>query len=539
MRTRSPSLATESSTNVRDGRHAGLLVPLFSMRSTESWGIGEFSDVPPTGAWLRECGLDTLQLLPLNEMAAGQNSPYCALSALALDPIYISLSRLEEFRGLGGPENLSPETRNQLQRVQNTRSIQYDDVRRLKSEALEAAFRRFLTTAWGPGTARAQQLEVFQQEQQWWLRDYAMFRALHDRLGALAWTQWPAGLRQRDWTALTRARCDLRLRVLFYEYLQWIAFSQWQDARRELAGIDVFGDLPFMVSRDSADVWVRQNQFDLDASVGVPPDAYSDTGQDWGLPVYRWVVHAHDDFGWLRERAQRCADLYDGYRVDHVVGFYRTYVIPRDGKPYFQPEEKALQIEQGERLMRLFCSGGQRLIAEDLGTVPDLVRQSLARMGIPGFKVLRWERDFTQPGCPFRDPGAYPSVSVATTGTHDSEPMCVWWENASREERAAALQLPGLAQSGSSCDSPWSDELRDAFLRMLFMSGSELLILPIQDVFGWRDRINVPATVGDDNWTYSLPWPVDGLSRVPEASAVAARMRRWAEASARLRHVSV
>ena len=219
------------------------------------------------------------------------------------------------------------------------------------------------------------------------------------------------GVATADCTALTRARCDLRLRVLFYEYLQWVAFSQWQDARAELAGIAVFGDLPFMVSCDSADVWARQNQFDLDASVGVPPDAFSETGQDWGLPVYRWDVHADDDFGWLRERAQRCADLYDGYRVDHVVGFYRTYVIPHAGAPYFQPAEEAQQIEQGERLMQVFCSGGQRVIAEDLGTVPAFVRQSLARMGIPGFKVLRWERDFDQPACPFRDPETYPSVS--------------------------------------------------------------------------------------------------------------------------------
>jgi 4-alpha-glucanotransferase len=364
-----------------------------------------------------------------------------------------------------------------------------------------------------------------------------MFRALHDRLDAPAWTDWPERLRRRDEAALTRARCDVHVRVLFYEYLQWVAFSQWQDARDELAGVAVFGDLPFMVSRDSADVWVRQHQFDLDGSVGVPPDAFSDTGQNWGLPAYRWEAHAQDDFGWLRERAARCADLYDGYRVDHVVGYYRTYVIPRDGDPFFVPASEGDQTAQGEHLLELFCRAGRRVIAEDLGTVPDFVRGSLARLGVPGYKVLRWERDFDRPGCPFRDPATYPSASVATSGTHDTEPTCGWWENASREERTAALQLPGLAQSGASCDSPWSDELRDAFLRMLFMSGSELLILPIQDVFGWHDRINLPATVGDDNWTYSLRWPVDRLPDVPEARAAAARIRRWAEESARAHYV--
>jgi 4-alpha-glucanotransferase len=533
------TLATKSSTSLREGRHAGLLVPLFSMRSTESWGIGEFSDVPPVAAWLRECGLDILQLLPLNEMATGQNSPYCALSALALDPIYISLPRLQDFRALGGVDYLSPAIRSRLQRVQKTTAISYDDVRRLKSAALEVAFRQFLTTEWCPGTARAQRLDAFRQDQAWWLGDYAMFRALHDRLDAHAWTDWPERLRRRDEAALTRARYDIGDRVLYYEYLQWVAFSQWQDARDELAGVAVFGDLPFMVSRDGADVWIRQDQFDLDASVGVPPDAFSASGQNWGLPVYRWDVHARDDFGWLRERARRGADLYDGYRIDHVVGFYRTYVIPRVGDPYFLPAHEAQQIEQGERLMRVFSSGHQRVIAEDLGTVPDFVRQSLARLGIPGFNVLRWERDFERPACPFRDPAAYRPVSVATTGTHDTEPLSVWWETAPPEERTAALRLPELAQSGVSCDSPYSDALRDGLLRTLFMSGSDLLILPIQDVFGWRERINVPATVGGNNWAYSLPWPVDRLTRVREASEAAACLCRWAEVSARTRHVNV
>ena len=513
-------------------RHAGLLVPLFSMPSTSSWGVGEIPDIPLMAAWLRECGLDMLQLLPLNEMTTGQNSPYGAISALALDPIYISVTRVPEFRELGGVECLATATRDRLWDAQAARSVQYQEVRRVKQEALDAAFRQFLG-AERRSSLRVRLFETFRREQAWWLDEYALFRALHERFDARAWTEWPDGLRDREPAALQRARIELYERTLFFEYLQWIAWEQWQEARRDLAGVSLFGDLPFIVSLDSADVWARQSQFDLGAQVGAPPDAFSEKGQQWGLPVYRWDVHEADDDRWLRERARRCADLYDGCRLDHLVGFYRTYAIPRDGTPYFLPADPARQIAQGERLMRIFCSAGHTVIAEDLGTVPDYVRHSLARLGVPGFKVLRWERDWNAPGQPFRDPASYPAASVAMTGTHDTEPMRIWWEHAPVEERAAALRIPGLAVSGACPDSPFSAALRDAFVRVLFHAGSDLLMLPIQDVFGWSDRINVPATVSPDNWTYRLPWPVDRLTAVPDACEAATRLRHCAEESGR------
>ena len=518
---------------LRQSRHGGLLVPLFSIPSASSWGVGEIADIPALAAWLRDCGLDVLQLLPLNEMTSAQNSPYGAISALALDPVYISVARVPEFRAIGGIEHLTPGTRDRLQDVQAARSIQYREVRRIKHEALDAAYRQFLGAEWRSGTARASEFETFRREQAWWLSDYALFRALHERFDARAWTEWPAALRDRDPDALLCARIELHERTRFFEYLQWIASEQWHDARRDLGGVGLFGDFPFMVSLDSADVWARQTQFDIGAQVGVPPDAFSETGQQWGLPVYRWDVHEADEYRWLRERARRCAELYDGCRIDHLVGFYRTYAIPRDGTPHFLPAEPAQQIAQGERLMTIFRSSGLHIIAEDLGTVPDCVRQSLARIGVPGFKLLRWERDWDAPGQPFRDPASYPAVSVASTGTHDTEPMRVWWERAPAAERAAALRLPGLDVCGASPDSPFSAALRDGFLRVLFHAGSDVLLIPIQDVFGWSDRINVPATVGANNWTFRLPWPVDRLGDMPDARAAASRLRRWAEESGR------
>ena len=163
-----------------------------------------------------------------------------------------------------------------------------------------------------------------------------------------------------------------------------------------------------MVSSHSADVWSRQDEFRVDVSVGVPPDAFSETGQDWGLPAYRWDVMASEGYTWLERRSRRCADLFDGFRVDHLVGFYRTFMRDREGRKFFVPAEEPEQLAQGERLLQLFASHGAAIVAEDLGTVPDFVRESMGRLGVPGLKVFRWEREWDQPEQPFRRSGQLP-----------------------------------------------------------------------------------------------------------------------------------
>jgi 4-alpha-glucanotransferase len=325
--------------------------------------------------------------------------------------------------------------------------------------------------------------------------------------------------------------------VLFQQYLQWLAAEQWHAARRAVPGVALYGDLPFMVDGDSADVWARQDQFRLDVSIGVPPDAFSASGQDWGMPMYRWEAMARDDFRWLKDRARHSADLYDGYRIDHLVGFYRTYGRPFDGsKPFFAPAAEADQLALGERVLRMFCGSESEIIAEDLGTVPDFVRASLDRIGVPGFRVLRWERHWHTPGHPFREPEEYPFASVATSGTHDTEPLVTWWEQASEDEREQIDQL-GLVQKithGTGIvDTPFLPMVRDTLLEVLFASGSHLVLFPIQDVFGWPDRINEPATVQDRNWTFRLPWPVDRIDEIAEARERRDMLKRWSARYAR------
>ena len=347
--------------------------------------------------------------------------------------------------------------------------------------------------------------------------------------------EWPEALQRRDPPAIDRARRELADEVLFQQYLQWLAGTQWQQARLHARahGVSLFGDLPFMVDADSADVWVRQHQFHLDMSVGAPPDAFSATGQDWGMPVYQWSALAAEDYRWLRERARRSADLFDGYRVDHLVGFYRTYGrVKNGGDGFFTPADEPAQRALGETLLELFRNAGAEIIAEDLGTVPDFVRASLTRLGIPGYRVFRWERYWHADGQPFRDPSDYPQLSVAASGTHDTEPVASWWDAAPESERRKVSELASVERLSAGADlahRPFDATIRDILLETLFASTSDVLSLPVQDAFGWRDRINEPATVSDENWTYRLPWPVDTLDDVAEARERKDQLRAWSE----------
>ncbi|HEU4939194.1 MAG TPA: 4-alpha-glucanotransferase [Vicinamibacterales bacterium] len=516
-----------------DLRHAGALVPLFSIPSRESWGIGEISDLPLFAEWLDQSGLDFVMLLPVNEMADGQNSPYSALSAMAIDPLFIALRDVEEFQGAGGEPSLSDADRTRLDEVRRSPRVDYDVIRDLKSRALVAAFRRFEDREWTTRSARARQFQAFRERETWWLADYALFTALNQENGGRYWLEWNDGLRDRRPEALAAAERRLEREIRYRGWLQWIADEQWHRARREAQSVAIFGDFPFVVSAHSADVWARQHEFRIDVSIGTPPDAFSATGQDWGLPLYRWDVIEQAGDEWLRQRGQRSADLYDGFRVDHLIGFYRTYYRERDKRAAFVPPDEPSQIAQGERILRVLAGFGTQIVAEDLGSVPDFVRASLARLHVPGYKVLRWERHWEAEGKPFRDPTCFPPLSLATTGTHDTETLAEWWDEADSDERQKAMEWPYLKATGRNADATFDDCLRDALLRILFNAGSNLVVVPVQDIFGWKDRINTPAVVDDVNWRWRMPWPVEDLSDEPVPRERSGFLRQLSRSSGR------
>jgi 4-alpha-glucanotransferase len=507
-------------------RQAGVLIPLFSIRTRSGWGVGEIPDLVPFARWARSAGFAVVQVLPVNHASRGQNSPYAALSAFAIDPVYLAVDALEDFAAAGGVDALGAQDRAALAEVRDAAEIPWERVRALKRAGLAVAFRSFLEREWRRRSGRAHELEEFAASHRW-LEDYALFIAMHDARGR-SWAEWEPPLRDRDPAALALERARLSERVLYHRYLQWQLDLQWHAARRAAneVGVELMGDLPFMVAHDSADVWSRPFDFRLDARVGVPPDMFSATGQDWGLPVYRWDVMAENEHAWMTGRARRNADLFGLYRVDHVVGLYRTY--HRTGGPEsagdFTPVGEPAQVANGEKMIEIF-SRGARVIAEDLGVVPDFVRASLTRCGVPGYRVLRWEREWDEPGQPWRDPAKYPPLSVATSGTHDTESLAEWYEALGDADRAAFLAIPSLAELRARGDRRFDDAARDAILAALYGSGSDLVLLPFQDALGARERVNVPGTVNDHNWTYRMPMDV---ARLALDRAATGRLRQLA-----------
>jgi 4-alpha-glucanotransferase len=502
-------------------RESGLNVPLFSLVSSRGWGIGEFPDLARFARWAAEAGQAVLQILPVGEMPPIERSPYSSMTAMALDPIYLSMADLPDFAGLGGELALDASDRAALEVLRQSPRIRYADVRRVKNRWLRRSWDRFVQVELQRGSARAMQFGDFTRREAWWLEEYATFRALHAHFADHRWQEWPDKLRRADPEAIGQARTHLETEIAYYKYLQWLASEQWAEAKRRAWPTRIFGDLPFMISADSPDVWARQPEFRFDATIGVPPDEFSETGQDWGLPPWRWDVMAAKRFAWMNMRAKRYAALFDGYRIDHLVGLYRTYIRPIDEsiEPFFEPGEETLQTELGESLVGILRLDHQgqataadhrqpEVIAEDLGVIPAFVRKSMKRLRLPGMKVLRWEREWDLPGQPLLDPRDYPPLSVATTGTHDIEPLAA-------------------TEEGDT------DEKREAVLHDLLESGSNLALMPLQDVFGWTDRINTPAVVDELNWTWRLPWPVDEWLHRQETMSRARLLHQWNRSAGR------
>lgn len=271
-------------------RRAGILVPLFSLASSRGWGIGEIGDIDAMTRWLGAARHQVLQLLPINEMPPGETSPYSALSAMAIDLQFITLANMEDFTAIGGEDALEPALREHLDHARRSPHIDYGVVRELKDVALRRCFGHFRERHWEREMPRAAALRACIDDQRWWLGEYALFRALHAEFGETCWTEWPEAIRARQPQALAAARDRLADKILFRQYLQWIAGEQWQAARETAGAVALLGDLQFMVGRDSADVWARQDEFRLDASIGSRRTRSAPQGRTGAFPSIagRW-----------------------------------------------------------------------------------------------------------------------------------------------------------------------------------------------------------------------------------------------------------
>lgn len=516
-------------------RLAGLTVPLFSLRTDASLGIGEIPDLVDAGALCRRAGLRLIQLLPIAELSGAETSPYGALSAFGIDPSYIGWTTVDDL-----PASALDAHAAEIARLRASPTVDYQGVRTLKRSLLDAAYGAFRSQHLGRDTERARSFAAFVREQGDWLWDLSMFRALKDEHGGVAWWDWPAAMRDRDATQLEHAAAELRDALQRHQYAQWVAHTQWAESRAKLArqGVSLMGDLPFMVGRDSADVWSKRDEFRHDASVGVPGDQFDPEGQEWGLPPYNWPVMRTNGFRWLRARARYAGVLGERFRVDHLVGFYRMYTRATDrlrsaqGKLLpgtFDPPTEPEQVTHGESVLTAMIEGarerGARVVAEDLGVIPDFVRPSLHRLGVPGYKVLRWEQRDGQ----FHDPAGYPPLSVGCFGTHDTDPVASWWASLPTWERDAFRRLPSMQGAGES----WDDGVHTALMNTLMGSASELVLLLWQDVLGTHDRINTPSTVGAHNWTWRMPATIAATLADPAVATALDRARGAAERAGR------
>ena len=508
-------------------RIAGCVIPLFSVRTERDWGIGQITDLPACAVWVRSSGHKLLQILPPYELAQGETSPYGARTAFGLDPIYIGIESIEDLDEAAIDQALGAEGKSELARLRAAKNVDYASVRKLKERIFEVAFARFYESEWTRGTPRADHFRAFLEHEQDWLADLSLYVALREKHHNHSWQFWPLDVQNREAPALDHARKELAKRILEHQYLQWVAHVQWDRARGEMrgVGVELMGDMPFVVGRESADVWQHPNEFRRDASLGAPPDAFSPDGQDWGLPPYDIDAMQANDLAWMRARTRHAARLYDRFRLDHVVGYFRQWVKGAD-KGSFVPSDEPEQRHLGQHLLEVIKqeAAPARVIAEDLGVIPPFVRESMKHLELPGYKVIPWERD---DGIGYRDPEAYPRISVATYSTHDTAPITAWWDEMDTEERAGLSKLAHLDHAENE-NARWL-----GFLKLLYSSSSELTLTLSSELLGDKDRINTPGTVGGVNWTYRLPQTLEALSHDDSVVARMADVKTLIEQSGR------
>jgi 4-alpha-glucanotransferase len=516
---------------------AGVTLPLFAIRTREDWGIGEIGALPTCAAWIRAAGHRLLQILPPYELADGETSPYGARTAFGLDPIYISLGDVPDLTASDVAEALGADGAATLARLRQAPRVEYHEVRALKRRVLARAFERFVTSEWSAGTARACALSAFVRREEYWAPDLALYVALRERHDGYSWTTWPGPERDRAPAVVAQARVgqapaalgDLGPAVLRHLYFQWLAHEQWARARERMRdlGVELMGDLPFVVGEESADVWAQPGLFRRDVDLGAPPDDFSKEGQDWGLPAYNWPVMDTDGLGWIRARAAHAAHLYDRFRLDHVVGYFRMWITPPGGQGRFEPAEEPEQRARGARVLRAILGqteGVSRVVAEDLGLIPPFVRAALTDLGVPGYRVIPWERDNAQH---FRDPRAFPLLSVASLSTHDTKPITAWWSDFSTAERRELAAL-GRFDAGAA-----AGQVSLGLLGLLLDSSSDLTLVLGQELLGTAERINTPGTVSEMNWTYRLPAALEDLDTSPATRARLEAVRGLAQRARR------
>ena len=425
--------------------NAGVAVPVFSLRSENSCGIGEFLDLKKLADWCVATGLKMIQILPINDTTTdggwGDSYPYKSISTKALHPIYLNLERVGELKER---------------------------------------------------------------------KDRKRFEELKKELNAKEYVDYPEVFKTKMWYLQKVFDQKRGRKPDFYGFLQMHCEQQLSEAVDYLhsKGIMLNGDLPIGVNRESDDVKQNPHLFNLDMETGAPPDGFAPQGQNWGFPTYNWAAMEADGFQWWKERVEWFKQYFDALRIDHILGFFRIWEIPK-GSPdasygHYSPENPKLwEIEGRKRLTQIFGDKSLLICGEDLGMVAPCVPGVMRELGILSLEVQRMPKNSTSL---FSDPRENPYLSVDTTGTHDMPTIRGWWEQ--DRERSARFYHEMLHHTDNPpyfCE-PWVCE---EIVAQHLDSSSQWVILPIQDYmamdgdFRWDnthgEQINEPA---DPQWRW-------------------------------------
>ena len=470
-------------------RNSGILLPVASLPSR--YGIGcfdrcayEFVDK------LARAGQSYWQILPMGPTGYG-DSPYQSFSTFAGNPYFISLDDLVK--------------KGYLQTQECEEAAEGTDARRVRYGVLYEKRFALLRKAFGrSGIESDAGFNAFVQKNSEWLPDYALFMAVKDSKNGKSYLEWEEDIRLRKPEAMVSYKNKWMDDVYFYEFLQYEFSCQWKalKAYANKKGVKIIGDIPIYVALDSADTWAHPElfQFDKDGQpigvAGCPPDAFSETGQLWGNPLYNWKIHKENGYDWWISRIRNCYEWYDMLRIDHFRGFDEYYAIPYGHKTAEHGEWEpgpgmdlftALQEELGEL----------PIIAEDLGFLTDSVRKLLKDSGFPGMKVLQFAFDSREDSDYL--PYHYDRNSVVYTGTHDNATTFSCWDEMAKEDKAVAVRYMNCGRFASKKKLTWN------LICLAMGSVSDLCVIPMQDYLCLPNtaRTNTPSTIGD-NWQWRM-----------------------------------
>lgn len=502
---------------VKPKRRAGVATPLFSIYSENSAGIGELPDLALLADWCRATGITFIQLLPMNDVGFSFR-PYDAESCFAIDPMYLSIEKLKKA-------NIEPVLKDvaALRKKFPPRLHVNYDVKRAKLEILRKVFD-------GSGHLASAAVGRFARAQREWLRPYCAFRVLKEKQGYRSWEEWPLADRRAAPDTIARALHDEPEAVRFHEWLQWQLLEQFKDARAACfeRGVLLMGDLPFLVSRDSADVWAHQGDYKLDLAAGAPPDLLFAKGQKWGMPPYHWESIAARGYDTVKQKLKYADNFYDLFRIDHFVGLFRLWSFPIGAdEGFFDPPDERTWESHGRAILDAMVSATRMLpCAEDLGTVPDCSFRVLKEYSIPGMDVQRWMKTGWET-YDFKTPGEYRPHSLATVSTHDLTPLRAWWEYEAGtvDETTFRKQCEGHGIEFDTVKSSLFDLSRRAHGRLRWNPGltrDALLAVVGRDAHTAGDLIDGFRATADEREKF---WKYVGLEGEPDEQATPRLMR--------------